>query len=126
MLSFAPLDGVDSCYDQLYRPFNSDTYTLGGIEAFPPHNLFKDFKFCPEVMRVATALPSKSCPSNIPLLVMPCLIEFNEWMLEDQDDDWTEDELEAAIFPPSSPYLDIWHSIHARTEAQAYQTAHRQ
>ena len=45
MQAFAPLDGVDSRYGQLYCPINSDTYKQGGIEDFLPHNPFKAFNF---------------------------------------------------------------------------------
>ena len=107
MQAFAPLDGVDFRYGQVYRPINDSTYKLGGVEGFLPHNPFKDFQFCPGAMRVATALLAWSCASGAPLLTMHCLAEFNEWLMKDKYNMWPEEELEASMFPPSPSCLDV-------------------
>ena len=60
MQDFAPLDGVDSRYGQLYRPINSDAYKQGGVEGFIPVNPFKDFKFRRDSMPMAQALVAQS------------------------------------------------------------------
>ena len=93
MQAFAPLDGVDSRYGQLYRPINSDAYKQGGIDGFIPSNPFKGFKFCHDAMKMAPALIAQSLASAPPIPVMPCLDELNDWLLRDNNDSWTEDEL---------------------------------
>ena len=50
MQAFAPLDGVDSRYGQLYRQINMDVYTQGGIEGFLPNIPLTSFKFCHDSM----------------------------------------------------------------------------
>ena len=56
MQAFAPLDGVDSRYGQLYRTINSEAYRQGGIDGFIPTNPFNDFKFCRDSMHMAPAI----------------------------------------------------------------------
>jgi hypothetical protein len=107
MQAFAPLDGVDSRYGQLYRPINSEAYKLGGVDGFLPHNPFKDFKFCPDAVRVAPARLARSCASVDPCPIMPCLADLNEWLLADKNESWTEEELEAAMYPPNPSCLNV-------------------
>ena len=83
------------------------TCTLSGVKGSPPHNPFKDFKFCPDTMRMVTSLLAQSCGSINPLPIIPCLVKLNEWLTKDKTNAWTGKELEATIFPPNSSCLDI-------------------
>ena len=38
---------------------------------------------------------------------MPCLGKLNDWVLKDNGDSWTEEELEADMFPPEPSCLDV-------------------
>ena len=38
---------------------------------------------------------------------MPCLDELNNWLLQDNNDSRTEEELEVAMFPPEPSCLDV-------------------
>lgn len=105
--AFAPLDGVNSQYRQLYRPVNSEAYTLGGINGFLPHNPFKNFKLCRDAMRMTTALIIQSCPSIVSFPVIPCLAKLNKWLLADKGDAWTEEKLAATMFPPIPSCLNV-------------------
>ena len=58
-------------------------------------------------MYVVLAFLAKACTSSILFPVMPCLAELNNWLLVDQDNNWTEEELEATLFPPNSLCLGI-------------------
>ena len=86
MQAFAPLDGVDSRYGQLYRPINSDMYTQGGIQGFLSHNPFKRFKFSLDNIQTATSLIAQSCTSAPHIPVMSCLDELNDWVPQDNTD----------------------------------------
>ena len=37
---------------------------------------------------------------------MPCLAELNDWLLKDRNDDWTMEEIEAALLPADPLCLD--------------------
>ena len=107
MQAFAPLDGVDSRYGQVYHPIDGNEYKQGGIVGFLSYNTFKGFKYCRDAVCMAPALIAWSCPSAIPLPVIPCLDKLNNQLLEDNSDSWTEEELEAAMFSPEPSCLDI-------------------
>ena len=107
MQAFAPLNGADPRYSQLYHHTTNKAYKLGGVEGFLSHNPFKDFKFSPDAMCVTPAIVSATCTLDTTCLVMPCLAELNDWLLSDQNDDWTMEEIKAALFPADPSCLDI-------------------
>ena len=58
-------------------------------------------------MRVAPAIIAVACTPVTSFPGMPCMAELNNWLLVDQDNNWTEEELEATLFPPNSLCLGI-------------------
>ena len=44
LLAFAPLDGADSRFGQLYKNINVKAYEAAGIEGFLPHNPCKGIR----------------------------------------------------------------------------------
>jgi hypothetical protein len=58
-------------------------------------------------MCVTPAIVSATCTLDTTCLVMPCLAELNDWLLSDQHEDCTMEEIKAALFPADPSCLDI-------------------
>ena len=43
MIVFAPLDGIDTKYGQIYKNINDEACKAAGIDGFLPHNPWKGF-----------------------------------------------------------------------------------
>ena len=70
---FAPLDGTDPRFGQLYKNINNKAYEAAGIEGFLPHNPFKG------IWEHATILPPRT--SDLPFPDFPSLAELNAEMI---------------------------------------------
>ena len=99
LLSFAPLDGVDTRYGQLYRNVNDAAFKATGCDGFLPHNLFKNIK------ELTATLPSGT--RSAPFPHFPTLAELNAEMIMTWNPaspnaemlDRSEEEIEAAMLP---------------------------
>ena len=58
-------------------------------------------------MCITPSLTPQFCAFATPMPIMPYLAKLNKWLLEDRDDLWTEEDLDAAMFPPEQSCLDI-------------------
>ena len=43
MIAFAPLDGIDTKYGQIYKNINDGEYKAAGLDGFLPNNPWKGF-----------------------------------------------------------------------------------
>jgi hypothetical protein len=77
------------------------------LKASFPTIIFEGFKFLSDVLRLAPALITQSCVSATPIPAMPCLDDLNDCLLQDNNESWAEEELEATMFPSEPSCLDF-------------------
>ena len=96
LIAFSPLDGADTRYGQLWSTISDKAYKNAGINGFLPHNPFQNMKFNTRPMSARAAPVFVNDDRGIP--TMPTLAEFNAELTE-----WTEDEIEAVMYPSPPP-----------------------
>ena len=75
MVAFAPLDGPDTRYGQLYRGISNDAYKAAGIDGFLPHCPFDDMTFKPKATDDVSFRPSAAAAAPA-ICASPSLVEI--------------------------------------------------
>ena len=115
LVPFAPVDGVDTRYGQLHKGIDDKAYKIAGVDGFLPHDPFKGMKFPTKPFKnvkfkvASAAALHHQDEATFPR--MPTLAELNEELLQDADDPWTEEELEATLANDDIVVADYEHQM---------------
>ena len=86
LIPLASLEGINTCYTEIYCNITDKAYKATGIDGFLSHDLFQGFKIDPKPMMARAT--SSVMGDNIPVPTNHPLFELNAYV-----DNWTEYEI---------------------------------